>query len=297
MRHGGVPIRSDSNEVSVHNVVMRALEGRMEAHLDKTGDIRFYRWQDNQEVTIQPAEKAEEDAEASPAMLPEWVDQQLLPEPKLPRPLTPSGAQALIDVQNWQSYSPLSDGKENPSGALRRGTAIHRLLQMLPDMGDNTSLEETALIRKNAASRYLCTIGPEWSSEETDQILNQVFSILDNPAFAPLFHPGASRAEVAISGAIELISGPRLVSGQIDRLIVDDKQVTIIDYKTNRTAPQQASDIPPSYLSQLTLYRHLVRLIYPDHQVKAAILWTEIPRLDFISPVQLDAAFTKIAQA
>jgi len=73
--------------------------------------------------------------------------------------------------------------------------------------------------------------------------------------------------------------------------------VTIIDYKTNRFAPQDIGDVPQSYLSQLALYRHLLSQIYPDHQIKAAILWTEVPRLDFIAQQQLDVAFSKISQA
>ena len=50
-----------------------------------------------------------------------------------------------------------------------------------------------------------------------------------------MFAPG-SRAEVPIIGRLPQPDGaPYLVSGQIDRLVVTDNAVLIVDFKTNQT--------------------------------------------------------------
>ena len=73
-------------------------------------------------------------------------------------------------------------------------------------------------------------------------------------------------------------------NGQVDRLAVSGREVLIVDYKTNRPPPEQASAVPLAYRRQLALYRALLRGIYPGHQVRAFLLWTSAPRL-----MELDA--------
>ena len=58
-------------------------------------------------------------------------------EDDLPRPLSPSGASVLIEDAREpvvSSRSPVLDGEEEPGFAVARGSAIHKLLQVLPDM-------------------------------------------------------------------------------------------------------------------------------------------------------------------
>ncbi len=285
----------EAHEDCWHNVVMRALGANCEPHLDTNGNTDFYRWQKSTPARPDNAGKPEQEAKREPEPLPAWINRQLPKEPKLPRPLTPSGAQALIDDKGWQAESPLGHKEDKPSAALLRGVAIHRLLQTLPEMTRDNAMDMDDL--SGAGKRYLAATNPAWTSAEMDSILKQVFLIINNPAFSHLFSRTASRAEVALSGMVELSGGPRLVSGQIDRLVVEENCVTIIDYKTNRHVPQAAGDIQPGYVTQLALYRRIVQKIYPLHEIRAGILWTEIPRLQFIPETQLDAAFWQIAQA
>ncbi len=58
-----------------------------------------------------------------------------------------------------------------------------------------------------------------------------------------------------IVGRLAAASGPLIVSGQIDRLVVTDDAVLIADYKTDQSAPRAADDVPRPYLRQLALYR------------------------------------------
>src|SRR5690606_38519222 len=111
-----------------------------------------------------------------------------------------------------------------------------------------------------------------------DAAWRQVKEILGAEGFAPIFSPG-SRAEVAIMGEIEVRGRKRLVSGKIDRLAVTGDGVMIVDYKTNRPPPASLAEVRAAYILQLALYRALLKPLYPDREIVAALLFTEQPGL------------------
>jgi len=119
--------------------------------------------------------------------------------------------------------------------------------------------------------------------KELDAIQAETMAVLDAPEFAPLFGPG-SRAEVPIAGVV----GTRVISGQVDRLLVTDEEVMVIDYKTNRPPPETADEIAPLYLRQMAAYRAALALIYPDRPVRCLLLWTDGPRAMAIPEPLLD---------
>ena len=102
--------------------------------------------------------------------------------------------------------------------------------------------------------------------------------VVEDPSLAALFGPG-SRAEVAIAG----IDGERVVSGQIDRLVVAEDSVLIVDYKSDRPVPQSTDEVAPVYLQQLAAYRRILERIYPTRTIRCALLWTDGPTLMEIS--------------
>ena len=77
------------------------------------------------------------------------------------------------------------------------------------------------------------------------------------------------------------------MSGQIDRLVVEGNRVLVIDFKTLRSPPETEAEVSPLYLRQLALYRAALARIYPGHEIRCALLWTEGPRLMPISPERL----------
>jgi ATP-dependent helicase/nuclease subunit A len=82
--------------------------------------------------------------------------------------------------------------------------------------------------------------------------------------------------------------GGRALAGQIDRLVVGDRAVLIVDYKTLRPPPLHEEQVPPPYLAQLAAYRAAIAAIYPGRAVRGALLWTEGPRLMPVSGALLD---------
>jgi ATP-dependent helicase/nuclease subunit A len=192
---------------------------------------------------------------------------------ELPRPLSPSGAAALIEDAKEaapDTRSPVLDAVDEPVFAIQRGLATHKLLQMLPGLDEADRLA--------AAERYLARAGAGWHEAERRKTLISVAEILSDQDFAPLFGPG-SRAEVSIAGSIDIRGKKRSVSGKIDRLAVTPGKVMIVDYKTNRPAPASLAEVPDAYILQLALYRALLAPLYPGRQVCAALLFTEAPRL------------------
>jgi len=219
------------------------------------------------------------------------VFRHLPPDDDLPRPLSPSGASVLIEDAREpvvSARSPVLDGEEEPGFAIARGSAIHKLLQVLPDMPPAE--------REAAARRYLARAVPDWPEAERNMAWAQVEGILDADGFASIFSP-ESRAEVAIMGEVEVRGRKRLVSGKIDRLAVTEDEVLIVDYKTNRPAPTQLSEAPPSYVLQLALYRALLKPLYPGRKMAAALLFTEAPRLIALPDAALDEALARLTSA
>jgi ATP-dependent helicase/nuclease subunit A len=175
--------------------------------------------------------------------LPDWLFEKL-PKVTQPRALTPSVTVSMGDERQRH-----------------RGTIIHKLLEMLPNI--------EASERENAARAYIARKLPNDDHEE----LFEKLSILINDArFKDMFCP-QGRSEVAISGEIEVNGKRTRVNGVIDRLIVRDDSVLILDYKTG----DLPSEIPHHHIKQLDFYKSLLKPLYPHHQIKAALIYTQDP--------------------
>jgi ATP-dependent helicase/nuclease subunit A len=163
---------------------------------------------------------------------------------------------------------------------------VHRLLQSLPDIATDR--------RGDAALNFLARNAGDWDDDKRDALALGVLTLIADSRFAPVFGAG-SRAEVSIVGRLERPGGvPALVSGQIDRLVVTPSEVLIVDFKTNRTPPSSAAEAPLGYIRQLTLYRAVLRKLYPRLPVRTALLWTETPEfMEILSPA-LDAELASI---
>jgi ATP-dependent helicase/nuclease subunit A len=207
--------------------------------------------------------------------LPEWLRAPVLAQASNDHFLRPSDAgSAASKLRSGESI-------EQRTKALQRGTLVHRLLQSLPDLATDR--------RRDAAEKFLARNAAGWDEAERAELAEKVLALIADQRFAPVFAEG-SRAEVAIVGRLDLPGRPRaLVSGQIDRLVVTENEVLIVDFKTNHAPPRIAADAPTAYVGQLALYRAVLRKLYPQATVRAALLWTETTDLMEISVPALDA--------
>ncbi len=81
-----------------------------------------------------------------------------------------------------------------------------------------------------------------------------------------------------------------VVNGRVDRLVVGESEVMIVDFKTDRPPPKAAEKVDSVYLEQMAAYRALLRALYPKKRVRAALLWTDGPRLMELPEALLDGA-------
>jgi ATP-dependent helicase/nuclease subunit A len=195
------------------------------------------------------------------ADLPDWARRPAEAE-AAPEILAPSA----IPAEN-ETPAAAPHGSADPTGRrFRRGRILHALLQHLPDRAPAE--------REAAARAFLARPGHGLSPAEQAETLAEVMTLLSEPELIAALGPG-SLAEAAIAGRL----GDRLVSGQVDRLLVTAERVLVLDYKTNRPPPQRLEDVAPLYLRQMAAYRAVLRLAFPGRAVECALVWTYGARL------------------
>ena len=189
----------------------------------------------------------------------DWALMPAKPEQRPPRPLAPS-ALSLDDVG-----APPGQG-DNMRLAAKRGTAMHSLFERLPDLPPTT--------REAAAHRWLEDQAGFTDSAQRNEMIAAVLRVLNDPRWSDIFGPQAL-AEVPIAAVV----GNDVVSGTIDRLLVAEDKITIIDFKTGRNPPATFADVPLIYRRQMAAYAQAVSKIYPERMVSAALLYTHTPLL------------------
>ena len=173
------------------------------------------------------------------------------------------------------------------SRRLARGRLIHTLLQTLP--------AAPADDWDRLAERYLAPI-PDFDDAEKVEMTQAALGVLKDRSFAEVFAPG-SRAEVPIVGGNEarLPKGMR-INGRVDRLIVREHDVLIVDFKSDRPAPARAEDVGETYIAQLAAYRAVLESAYRDKLIRCALVWTDGPKLMELPAPALDRALQDIRE-
>ena len=230
-----------------------------------------------------PAAAREDDerSQAAPIETPRWLHRAVTPA-RLVRTVTPSRlAQPGAPDETVPASAPTARGGRE----LRRGQLLHRLLEALP--------ERPEAERSAAAERFIEAVGGDFPADERRQMIEEVMAVLADPEFAAVFAAG-SRGEVEIAADLESAAGTVRLSGRIDRLAVTDHEVLIVDYKTDRPAPETAADIRQSYVAQLALYAKAIAPLYPNRSIRAALLWTEVPALMAVPAARLEEAGARV---
>lgn len=174
--------------------------------------------------------------------LPPWINQPA-PVESTVAVLSPS---KMVPLKLEISPLPVEKQKQ----ALERGSLIHALLQYLPNIP-----------KKN----WDKTLNAYLSDEK--ELGQKLKNLIEHSPIKELFGPN-SMAEVPVIGRLN----QQQISGQIDRLVIQENTVLIIDYKTNRYVPKE---VPEAYKMQLNIYKDLIKNIFPDKIVKSYLLWTE----------------------
>ena len=220
---------------------------------------------------------------------------------KLPAFVTAPVPVADVELERWTAISQMGDDERTsedraPSplqatgqlGRYRRGNLIHKLFEILPEIAP--------VARDEVAARYLLRQA-DLTEDQRDEMRDAVMTVLQDGRFAEAFGP-ASRPEVALAGQIAVNDRGEalMLSGRIDRLVITPDRVLIIDYKSNRPAPDLAENAPIAYQRQMAGYVALLRQVYPDRPVEAALLWTDGPKLTPLSEALVNLRLDEIAR-
>ena len=205
--------------------------------------------------------------------VPDWLQAFAPLEPRPPDWAAPS---AFTETSVGKPPSPLE--RNGGLGRFRRGEIIHRLLQILPDL--------PVAGRRAAASRLLAR-EPDLDDHKRSEMIEAAMAVLDDARFAEVFGPG-SRAESALAGHSAALPVGVAISGRLDRIVVTPERVLVVDFKTNRPGQKDVAETDPAYLVQMAVYVALLREVYPDRPVEAALVWTDGPALTPIPSALID---------
>ena len=100
-----------------------------------------------------------------------------------------------------------------------------------------------------------------------------MIALVADPTFSSLFAADAL-AEAPISAVV----GKQVISGQIDRLLVGEREVIALDYKTGR-APTEDESVPEAYVAQMKSYRAALAAVFPDRTITCGLLFVDAPLL------------------
>jgi ATP-dependent helicase/nuclease subunit A len=153
--------------------------------------------------------------------------------------------------------------------AMQRGIIIHRLFELLLDLPD--------LRREEAALTYL----RNQQIVIEDLPLQEILLILQSEILIP-FCQGQAVAEMEIAA-------PDGNLRRLDRVVVSNGIVKILDFKTSAAFPREVTSTPTAILDQLAGYATVMQQIYPEHQIECYLLWTAGPVLHYVPETMLCA--------
>jgi ATP-dependent helicase/nuclease subunit A len=211
---------------------------------------------------------------AAPFALPDWLFRTAPIAEDTARALTPSRARAR--TSGGQAAAPRE--------VLRRGGAMHLLLQYLPAIAPEK--------RANAALAFLSARASFLDEAVRKNLAGEALALIALPELAGLFG-SRSKGEVWVAGKVRI--GERIfdVLGQVDRIGESATEILVGDYKTG--PPCALDSTPTAYLAQLALYRAVLSPLWPDKKLRMALIWTAGPSVIWLPGKMLDAALAALA--
>ena len=121
---------------------------------------------------------------------------------------------------------------------------------------------------------WLARAGSEFAAPARAEMVAAALQVLAHSGWTELFAPG-SLAEVPIAAIV----GGQVVAGTIDRLLITDEVIRVVDFKSARRPPAGLDGVPVSILRQMAAYVAALEVTYPGREVQAAVLYTQVPML------------------
>ena len=200
--------------------------------------------------------------------LPQWLRTPAPEESRPPRPLAPS---AILPEDDVADPPPSAEMRK----AAERGVLLHGLFERLPAIDPGR--------RRETAERWLSDSAGVGDAALRAALVVDALRVLEDPAFAAIFAPDAL-TEAPLAGVV----GRQVIAGTVDRLLVGDDEVLVVDFKTGRRVPPHSAAVSLHHKAQMAAYVAVLRGIFPDRAVRAALLYTSGPMLIPLSDTDLE---------
>jgi ATP-dependent helicase/nuclease subunit A len=142
-------------------------------------------------------------------------------------------------------------------GHLEYGRHLHKILEDSLSSGDISQMTLHPIIK---------TLD-ELTQDKVIKVLNR---LAQNEEFCNLLS-----CELKTELSIGAFEDNSFKTGRIDLLAIQERQITIIDYKSDSNPPERPEQIPISYKQQLRFYKDVLQKLYPDAEILCKILWLE----------------------
>ncbi|HWL47302.1 MAG TPA: UvrD-helicase domain-containing protein, partial [Sphingomonadaceae bacterium] len=254
----GVRARGEPAEDSWYQVLDRALAALGAEWEDDAlwSGARHYRGSEAAATGVARGDKAA--VALPPPVLPDWLFRAAPREARPSRPLAPSA----LGVDR------VADPPPSPAmlDAARRGRLLHALFERLPAVAPNA--------REAAAVRWLQHAAGVETESARVELVSAACAIIADPRFAAIFG-----ADALAEAPIAAVVGEQVIAGTVDRLLVTDTVVRVVDFKTGRRVPATVEAVPEHHIRQMAAYAAALEVVFPGRRVEAALLYTAGPRL------------------
>lgn len=146
--------------------------------------------------------------------------------------------------------------------ATTRGIVIHAIIE---NISTNSELSKTECQNK---------LGHELSEALWNECWDEASEVTNFDAFSFIF-PDSNNTKTYNEVPVSYLKYNTTVFGIIDRVIVSENNIHIVDYKTHQTVNENnIQEYADYYQPQLTHYQQAAQLIWPEHTIQSYLLFT-----------------------
>jgi len=116
-------------------------------------------------------------------------------------------------------------------------------------------------------------VDPELPDSEAGQLVKELLEMSD---IRQGFERAGREMQLYQEQSVEVIDQGKWLSGIVDRLVVGEGSVEIIDFKTD--AVESGEVLIERYKGQMEAYRRVMRTLYPDHEISCRLLSTKLAK-------------------
>jgi ATP-dependent exoDNAse (exonuclease V) beta subunit len=179
----------------------------------------------------------------------------------IPRPRSADPTQERMDLYHHPDpiHFPFAAVEKLNLEERLRGEFIHRALFFVEDLDENTASDIDRII--NRVNDELKTDFP------LEAMKNSLLGFLNREEVSPYFQPVPGR----VIKKEQEFSDPRGNLFRMDRVIFEEDQISVIDYKTGTDRKAERE-----YISQLKNYIRILKEIYPNRNVEGVIAYVDL---------------------